>query len=189
MRWISRSLVASVVVSVVAASGASAQSFFGESFMAPTTGGTFLQTISTEGFGIGAGVTVPFQLYLLNITEPTGTALFTQLVGGPTDAVDSQLFTIGLSLTPGAIYVFGATIGGGATASFIGGDAFTGGAELTCIAGTPPSNCQVHPTADLPRFAPTFGATTTPEPVSMLLLATGLLGVAGAGRRRNRRLA
>ena len=81
------------------------------------------------------------------------------VLGTAPDAADALLFTAAKTNGPGIMYV---------------GGAFCEGATLQNSCG---SNVDGY-------FGANFAGTTTPEPASMVLLATGLVGIFGVARRR-----
>lgn len=158
-------------------------------------------------FWLQGGSDLLFRAYIFawdqTLLRATGSALFTSVaMAAPGGTGFQQVFigTGGVSVLTGNMYVAFLSTSGQAGSGSIpwestGGDGYTGGAfvfinngdDLSAWTNSAWSTNWQGPGSDL-RFQASFsdGLAVVPEPGSMLLMATGLAGLAAAGLRRRR---
>lgn len=161
-------------------------------------------------FWLGGGSLLNFQAYIFAWDQATlratGSAIFTSaIMAAPGGAGFQQVLlnTGGVAVTTGNMYVaFLSTSGlagsGGIAWESTGSDGYAGGAFVFLNNGEDTAKWTTEQWStnwqgagsDL-RFEATFsdGVSVVPEPGSMLLLATGLVGLGAAGLRRRRNAA
>ncbi len=168
--------------------GANSTYTYGQTF---TALGNSLNDFSfwVNGFG-GTGTADAF-VYAWDATSgvATGSALFSGNVtfGSGNSYSQYTVNTAGTSLTTGQVYVAFWTGTSGATAQWEGGygDTYAGGQFVYTNSGYTTQQWSDVGSAFDVSFEANFADTTVPEPMSFVLVGTGLLGVAFARRRRS----
>ena len=166
---------------------------FGQSFVAPD-GSPQLTDIS---FWMGGIYSVRLEIFSFNGTGPAGSALFTSaLLSRNVRGFDQETFAIGaLALDPGASYIAILHPQSGLPNVLWSGETDPYAAGKMYLATSNPADATtahydtdiMGSGTDLTMVANFTQATTvTPEPASMLLVATGLLGMFAGGRRMRR---
>jgi hypothetical protein len=145
-------------------------------------------------FTFASPSTLTFHLALWDGDSPAGAPLFSETVGptpSPTvrDWVTFGIPPGGIPLVTGQEYVAFLTVDFGEQVAFsaAGANPYPGGSLAAGSVGSSP--WFEFADGDLLFQATFVDAAVVPEPVSVLLLGTGLLGVGGAGWRRRKRCA
>lgn len=167
----------------------SAQNWQGQTFRpaAGTSAGAGFQVINTAGDVSG---TVNIQLWSALASTPGATLLASgssaySILSGQTAMLDA--FWGAVAVTPGAQYFIAFNANNGSLVSLFTGDAYAGGQAQYNYSATDPTQsytcCGGGYDLGFEEFS-TSGVVATPEPASLALVATGLLGIGGVVRRR-----
>lgn len=200
---IRRGLAAPVALVLTAAASpavASAQLYtpqaIGQTFTAPTTGGSVLELLSFAPYGLfgtsGPDVTYFLQIFALTSDPLAGTPLFSQTLG-------ASFF--GLTVSPNLALVAGQQYvavvpdtrnlsGGGGLGASYPANTISGGSAVVCFYGGGGCSQTTSTGNDLDGFSTQFGSVavvSTPEPASVVLVGSGLVLAIGGRRRSQRR--
>lgn len=164
---------------------------YGQTFTAPNMTDVFLESFRIS---VGSDPAIPYTVRLMEWTGGTaGAVLFSEMVAATPLTRTYVEFSVNTLLTFGAQYIFALSIAPGGNSvqnfmsvvdTYVGGhEAFIASADLATIQGGP----WISRTGFDVGFSATFvpGQQVVPEPMTMVLLGTGLLGM-GIVRRRRR---
>ncbi len=168
----------------------------GQGFFAPTTA-TSLVSLTyylSLAQGYPGGGQSSISVFAFNGTIPTGAALFTQAFTNPTSTgIFAQMINPNIAVAGGARYI--ALVSTSVNNSIYEANVdeikdspanTTGDVFYLCFAGT--TTCSVRDPGNVAAFQATFatptGVTATPEPSTIVLAATGILGLAVVRRKR-----
>ena len=166
----------------------------GQGFFAPTNATslvslTYYLSLTGPPSNPGGGQS-SISIFGFNGTAATGAALFTQAFTNPTTSgIFAQMINPGIAVTGGARYIalLSTSVNNSIYEANVdeiadSGANTTGDVFYVCLGGT--ATCSVRDQGSVAAFQATFATTSTPEPSTIVLAATGMLGLAGVRRKR-----